>query len=360
MKGSWLAASLVMAAAASLPARVVRADGDGPAEAQALFNQGLALVRQAKTSSDPHDLDDAIGKFLAAYRLAPRPHALFNAAITEQRIGRFADAAHHYRQLLHNPACDASLVAQIQKHLADASEKVAVIELEAPPGADIAIDGALLGDKAPLADPIDLMPGKHSIETRMNASASIEIDVLAGTKQTVRIGFAAPPTASPPEAAPTSLQPPSQAPASPSSSGPEAALAASPDTGHGQPAFWSTRRMIGVAVAGAGVVSFVLSGVFQAQSSSDQNSANSIRGMLGTSDCNGPNPKSQCTALNDAYSSQDRNQTISRVFLGAGIGGVLVGAALFFWPQPAAATRTAVLVPFASSQGAGVRIEGDL
>jgi hypothetical protein len=205
------------------------------------------------------------------------------------------------------------------------------------------------------------MPGKHSIETRMNASASIEIDVLAGTKQTVRIGFAAPSAASPADASPATVQPaPAPSPVA-SSAGAEAAVpAVSPDTGHAHPSFWTTRRAIGVAVAGVGVVSFVLSGVFQAQSSSDQNHASSLRSQLGPSDCNGPNPKSQCSALSDAYSAQDRDLTLSRVFLGAGIGGVLVGGALFFWPQPAPAAHAAVVEPFALPHGGGLRIQGDL
>jgi hypothetical protein len=365
MKRSWLAASLLLAAISSLPARVARADDDASAQALVLFNEALAIVHQAKTTGDSHELDDAIRKFLAAYRLAPRPHALFNAALTEQRVGRLADALHHFRLLLRNPACDAALIVQIEKHISDLEEKVAVIQLEAPAGADIAIDGALLGEKAPLVDPIDLMPGKHSIETRMNASASIEIDAAAGTKQTVRIGFGSPPVASPTPATIASAQPqpPSSASSPASSFATEPASAIEPDSSHAHASFWSTRRTIAVAVAGAGVVSLVLSGVFQGRSSADQDSASGLRAHLLPSDCSGPDGSMglpDCAALHDAYAAQDRDETVSRVFLGVGVGGVLVGAALFFWPQPAAPTHTAVLVPFASSQGGGLRLQGDL
>lgn len=357
MRRLWLAAFLLLPAATVFPERFALADPDAAAQAQVIFNEALALVARAKTGGDARVYDEAIGKFLAAYRLSPRPNALFNAALTEEKIGRPADAMHHFRQLSHNPACGPVLAAQIDKHLAELGGKVAVIQLDAPAGADIAVDGGLTGEKAPLPDPIDLLPGKHTIEARMNVSASIEIDAVAGTKQTLRIGFGAPP-AEPQAAAPT--QGPLLAASSTGTANAEATTRAGEDTGQGGPPFWNTRRVLGLSVAGLGVASLVLSAVFESQSSSDKDKASSIRAGLSPSSCYGPVPAaaSDCASLNDAYSGQNRDEDLSRVFLGVGVGAAVAGAALFFWPQSAPARAS--VAPFPVRQGAGLALQGEL
>jgi hypothetical protein len=322
-----------------------------------LFDEGLALLAKPKAPGDTHAYDDAIAKFLAAYRTFPRPNALFNAALTEEKIGRSADAIHHFRQLSHNPACTAELKSQIEKHIADLSAKVATVVLDAPAGADIAIDGAATGDRAPLTDPIDLLPGRHTIEAKLGVSASIEIDAVAGTKQTLRIGLVAPPAASQP--APPS--PPSLPSTPPSSAatvdgqpppGPPADWSAPPAP------FWSTRRTVGVVIAGAGAASLVASAIFQVASSHQRDQAASIGGKLGPSGCYGPSVMATCASLNDAFAAQDRDEDLSRVFLATGIAGVALGAVVVLWPQ-AAPARTA-LVPFTVRQGAGLQVEGEL
>jgi hypothetical protein len=324
-----------------------------------LFDEGLALLAKPKAPGDAHAYDDAIAKFLAAYRMSPRPNALFNAALTEEKIGRPADAIHHFRQLSHNPACTAELKSQIEKHIADLSAKVATVVLDAPAGADIAIDGAATGDRAPLSDPIDLLPGRHTIEAKLGVSASIEIDAVAGTKQTLRIGLVAPPAASQPAApAPPTLAstPPGNA-ASVDGQPPPGP----PADGSAPPApFWSTRRTVGVVIAGAGAGSLVASALFQVASSHQRDQAASLGATLGPSGCTGPTASAMatCASLNDAFAAQDRDEDLSRVFLATGIAGVALGAVVVLWPQ-AAPARTA-LVPFTVRQGAGLQLEGEL
>jgi hypothetical protein len=323
-----------------------------------LFDEGLALLAKPKAPGDAHAYDDAIAKFLAAYRMSPRPNALFNAALTEEKIGRPADALRHFRQLSHNPACSPDLRSQIEKHVADLSAKVATVVLDAPSGAEIAVDGAPTGDRAPLPDPIDLPPGRHTIEAKLGVSASIEIDAVAGTRQTLRIGLVAPPAAS--QAAPPAPASPPLAPSA-STARVDAQPLPSPvqDSAATQTPFWSTRRTVGVVIAGAGAASLVASAIFQVASSHQRDQAASIGGMLGPSGCYGSTPSTMatCGSLSDAFAAQDRDEDLSRGFLAAGIAGVVLGAVVVLWPQ--GPSRTA-LVPFPVRQGAGLQVEGQL
>jgi hypothetical protein len=324
-----------------------------------LFDEGLALLAKPKAPGDVHAYEDAIAKFLAAYRMSPRPNALFNAALTEEKIGRPADAIRHFRQLSHNPACSGELRSQIEKHVAELSAKVATVVLDAPAGAEIAVDGAPTGDRAPLPDPIDLLPGRHTIEAKLGVTASIEIDAVAGTRQTLRIGLVAPPAASQP-AAPAPSAPPSTPPASTASVDGQPLPSPGADSTAIQTPFFSTRRTIGVAIAGAGAASLVASAIFQVESSHQRDQAASIGGKLGPSGCYGPTPSGMatCGSLSDAFAAQDRNEDLSRGFLAAGIAGVVLGAVVVLWPQ-AGPARTAV-VPFTVRQGAGLQVEGEL
>jgi hypothetical protein len=360
MKRRGPAASVFLLAACLATVGIARAsDPDPAAQAQVLFDEGLALLAKPKGPGDAHAYDDAVTKFLAAYRMSPRPNALFNAALTEEKISRPADAIRHFRQLSHNPACSTELRSQIEKHVADLSSKVATIVLDAPAGAEIAVDGASTGDRAPLTDPIDLLPGRHTIEAKLGVSASIEIDAVAGTRQTLRIGLVAPPAASqPPPTAPSSL--PSGPSANTSVVDPQPLPGPTADSTASQVPFWSTRRTVGVVIAGAGAASLVASAIFQVASSHQRDQAASIGGMLGPSGCYGPAPSATttCASLNDAFAAQDRDEDLSRGFLAAGIAGVALGAVVVLWPQ-AGPARTAV-VPFTVRQGAGLQVEGEL
>jgi hypothetical protein len=248
------------------------------------------------------------------------------------------------------------LSAQVGKHITELAGNVATIQLEAPAGSEILVDGTSVGEKAPLADPIDLMPGRHAIQARSNGATSIEIDAIAGTKQVLRIETAAAPAA------------PSLVPAPASSQAAQPIDASSPSDAHtvvdsaaaeSQPPFWTTRRKWAVGVAGVGVASLVVSGVFQAQSNSDKDQATSIGAGLGSSACSGAMPPSACGALNDAYAAQDRELTLSRVFLGVGIAGVAAGAAMFLWPESSSRGHTAI-VPLAVPRGGGLQLQGEL
>jgi hypothetical protein len=351
------ALAILTGAALLSQGRVAFADPESSAKAEVLFKEGLVLVQQGTAEGDSRKLEEATRKFLTAYGFDPRPNALFNAALTEQKLNRPAEAIHHFRQILHNPACDSKLTAQVGKHIAELAPNVATIQLDAPPGAEILVDGASLGEKAPLADPIDLMPGRHAIQARSNGATSIEIDALAGTKQVLRIETATPP--GPTSSAPvtTSSQPPRPIESAPSN---EPRAAVDQPAAESSPPFWTTRRKLAVGVAGVGVASLVVSGIFGAESNSDKNQANSIKSGLNLDGCTGAMPPSACSALNSAYAAQDREWTLSRVFLGVGIAGIAAGAALFLWPQSSAGAPHTTVAPLALPHGGGLQLRGEL
>ena len=226
------------------------------------------------------------------------------------------------------------------------------IEVSAPVGSTIWLDGNPAGT-APLAEPLAVMPGKHTVEVR-DQDGGQHVDVEAFSAKSIGVDLH-PVAPTPPQA------PAAAAAAQPSSAAPAAPLAGSNSSENPQPVsypgFWTRPPIWGGAVAGAGVVSLVVGTAFVVQTQQDANHVSSLSASLGPTGCSA-GQASNCATLQSAHSDQSRDFTLTAVFLGVGSAAVLGGAALFFWPQPR--SDAATLLPMVSPQGVGIQLRGEL
>jgi hypothetical protein len=335
------------------------------AEAQARFQEGLAL-------HDAGREDEAYAKFVQAYAMVHSPSVLFNLARTEELTGRLLDARTHFLQYVDlppdTPKVSASLRQKAREFLAEMEARLGQLTITATDGATIVVDGQALGENAPIAKPVHVMPGSHSVEAQLgNRSAKIVLTIHAGEVQTVALQVAAPSAAPegalpaaagdsrppenahPPLAAPTSLPvavslgsaPPSDAPADQARDG------------------WSGTRSWLAPVVGIGALAAIGTGVgLQLAAKGDADRAHELSTKLptGNSVCvqtSDPN----CQPLYDAnHSGQDKRNLAIPFFIA---GAALAAATLvvLVWPGGKPNTKTALHLS-ASPASAGLQLRG--
>jgi hypothetical protein len=284
------------------------------------------LLREAKDDYSAGRYEQSRAKLDEACNLAHTPNCVHNLAMAELRAGHPLEAYKHFREAFSVPTAtwmqNDEAVSDARKMMAEAYAAVGHVQIRAPEGALVSVDGTPV-DRT--AGPVDVAPGSHVVEARLGAQIGrVQVDARAGAVDTVTLGLESPSgaAATPPPAA----APPAQHDAAgPPSSGPTAggALPDNPaDAAGSSRPFWTTRRWVGVAAAGVGVVSFVLDGVFygQAKSTTDAPTHNTYAAL-----------------------------TIATV--GVGALGVAGGALLVLWPD--AAPKTSV-VPVVSPAYGGL------
>lgn len=137
------------------------AEGGSVAEARRHFRQGVALFNDG-------DLEAALMEFRTSHRLNPLPAVLYNIALVERDLHRYAHAAATLRRYL------AEGTAEPERRRADAEELVEEIEALLAtvviacdqPGASVFVDGELAG-RTPLDAPLRLSTGRHELEVRL-------------------------------------------------------------------------------------------------------------------------------------------------------------------------------------------------
>ncbi|HZU81292.1 MAG TPA: tetratricopeptide repeat protein [Polyangiaceae bacterium] len=141
--------------------------------------------------------DEAAREFRESYRLAPRPDLLYNVAQSYLRQGDAARAMEFYRRYLEaDPkARDRAAIEATVAGLARQVGRVRVVN--APPGAEVLVDGAPVG-VAPLAEPVEASAGRARVEVRAGDGSgrrAIEVAVAPGAE--VVADFAPPPPPAP-------------------------------------------------------------------------------------------------------------------------------------------------------------------
>jgi hypothetical protein len=297
-----------------------------PAERDALarFEEGLQRVKAG-------DFDAARLSFVEAYAALHRPRILWNLALSEEKTGRTLEALTHFRQVAADSGAVEADRADARVHVSALSNQTGHIDVQAPAGAVIAVDGARVPDTTPLSDPLDVEPGHHVVEAKLGEStASLTID--AGSGLTVHADFSAmnavkpPPPPSPAEPSPVApSQVPDEPPAEPSS-----------EPGLG--------RAVAVGGLAAGAVAAVTVGVILAGKSRDErNTAAAYGAQYGPSACATPGV-SICAQWNDAVENQRRDAAwATGLYVG---GGVLAAGAVVTWlAWPSGTSRWAKLLP---------------
>lgn len=151
-------------------------DPDAKARAQVILKEGTQLYQQGSFA-------DALEKFENAYAVFPSPKLLFNIGQANRELGRPVEAMSAFERF-QAEATDVSpeLFSEARRSVDQLSRKTGKLIIDCDtPGSEIAIDGKGVG-KAPLADPIRVMPGQHQVTaTHPRSSPAIEtVTVNAG------------------------------------------------------------------------------------------------------------------------------------------------------------------------------------
>jgi len=334
-------ATAVFSAALAIGSAPARAADISTREAEARFQEGLARVKS-------HDFEAARVSFAQAYAVLHRPQILWNLALAEEKTGHVVEALQHFRAVAEDPSAGPDR-PNAQRHVDSLMELTGHIEVKAPPGAQVSIDGGTVFT-APLASAIDVVPGRHVVDVDVAVGPrSRPVEVAEG--QIAHLDFL------PPEAAAAAA--PAVAPSPPPA--PEASavhVAGAPSDTTTPPGPSSPARTITTAsLGGAAVVAIGLGIYFGLQSRSEASSVNGYLSGHGSSYCTVPTAmnSSTCTQWNNAYQAQNRDGVVSDVAYVA--GGVFAAAAVatwFLWPRESRGSAAWVL-PEAGPSSAGLR-----
>lgn len=301
-------------------------------EAETRFQEGLALYEKGS-------INEARVKLVQAYAVLGRPNILWNLAVAEFYSSRTLESIRHMRKLLKAPDADPRDLKVARETFIPALEKVTGrIAVTAPKGLSVTVDGEPAG-LAPLADPIDVLPGRHVVvASGPNGSSSIDVEVLAGqavaatVADTGESGSSKDPTARP-AAAPSLAD--------------ERERSAEPDSP-------TARNVTVIALGGSALVATAIGIGFLAKASAAEDEAATIRGGIG----GGPASCAQtstpdCMRLREATADEASFSNVSTGFF-AGAVALAVGAGLTYllWPsrQPPARARGG-FAPAASGGG---------
>ncbi len=325
----WLAVALATAAPAW-------ADDKATRDAQARFVEGLDRVKAG-------DFEAARVSFMQAYAVLHKPDILWNLALAEQKSGHPVEAIGHFKQVRKAARSDADR-AGADRHIAELMDQTAHIEVSAPSGAQVTVDGAAMG-MSPLPEPLDVAAGKHHVEVAVAAGDTRAADAEAVTGQVVRVSFLQTQAVVTPA---PGTPPPAVAPAPP----PPPPADTTPPASSGGSTFWDARGITVVSIGGLAVVSAALGLSFGIVSNNDSSTASTLRQQ--NPSCAGSSSPG-CQQLASTTSSQHSAYVTSEGFwIGAAVLAVGAAATWFLWPKASSSAGASVQVlPAASPGGAG-------
>ena len=330
----------VLATIVALSTNAHAGDDKDAREAKERFVEGIARARAG-------DWEGARRSFQQSVAVLPTQTAVFNLALAEEKCARPVEALTHFKDYVHRYTLSDDERAQARRHIGDLTDKTGHIEIQAPSGVILTLDGATNGGTTPLLEPIDVLPGHHVVEAKLvRGPKSMTVDVGAG--QVVRMAFAADGEEKPLSATGTAASTLATASAahdaqqSPPETPPE-----SSDRGSNV----SSGRVITVAALGGTAVAAALLGLyFGQQSNTDANKLPALRSSNPT--CPGSDG---CQQLQDAASSaHSEHVTADGLFVVSAVLAAASVATWVFWPQSSGANAARVhIVPSMGTAGVG-------
>jgi hypothetical protein len=303
------------------------------------------LLRRGTEAFLHQDYEAARAQFARAYELAAKPKTLLQLGLAELHSDHPVEAVAHLREYLTHTEQPADKLEVVRtKWLPRAEARTARLDITAPTGAEVSIDGVVQG-LAPLPS-IVVCEGAHDVLARQGALEQTQ-HVSAHGGELVDVSF--------------ELTGPSPADAAPS---PSVANAASTPVAAPEPtpATSSNAKWITVLATGGGAVVAAGIGIGFAlasqQSSKDTQATRSLIDVADSqrawsgSECSAPSSStaSLCSRLDSQSASQNRQATASNWAYGvAGVLGAASVASFLLWPgssvrlQPMVGGRTAGL-----------------
>jgi hypothetical protein len=370
MRKLWLATAVCFVgwgtALASTPAWAESAaDGAPTEEARARFREGVRFYDHGK-------YEQARVAFLQAYALTSHSSILMNLAWSCLKSGHFLEAEKYFKRFM------SESKEMTDKQIADATEglnqsqsHLGRLEVQAPAGATLLVDGAGAGT-APLAEPIELEAGHHTAQVKDADAADVQsVVIVAGrTAQVTLRGkavAAAPPPAEPAE---TSTSPEHDTAEESSAEGAHARVEAPPAN---HPGLLAVPRNVvpaivvgGLALAGYGTAIGFFLAKQSATSSRSQNEAY-INGHLPPSissfSCNAPPTAtlaSECSVINKENDEITADALVANIALGVGLAAT--AGVIIYWlaaeKRGAAPTTGVVVTPIVGSGVGGLSLAG--
>jgi len=381
MKPRPLAVALLLAfapAASAAPAWAQAASEDPTtAVARARFKEGVEFY-------DKYQYEQARAAFLQAYALKKHPAVLLNLAWSCLKSGHSLEAERYFKQFLsEGKEITDKQRADANDGLNQAHGKIGRIEVSAPAGTEVTIDGDRVGS-APLPESVAVEPGAHTLTFKGpdSATETQSVTVLGGEKAVARFGKggggaagagAAPPPPAPPSEAPT----PAPAAAAPEEAPGEAEHPPARQKAHHEaskrgpldPPSNFVPVVLGGILTAAGIgVAIGMNGSKQ----SAQNNANATaQKVLSHMDSCPPPPNSNIQGLADIcnqYQSDindvNSDATIANVALAVGIAAF--AGTVIYWltadkgdeKDSSSATASPVVIPIIGSTSGGLSVSG--
>jgi hypothetical protein len=151
------------------------------AEARRHFELGVAHF-------DREEWQASLVEFLQSRTILPTKANTKNAAICLRKVGRFDESLDMFERLVRDfPDLSTEERSLVEREIAELHASVGTVQVDdAPPGADVAIDGFDRG-MTPLAGPIRLAAGIHTVRVTKDGSLPFETRIDLAGKQSVVI-----------------------------------------------------------------------------------------------------------------------------------------------------------------------------
>lgn len=312
MRRSTLLVPVLLLALATPFAARAQAPGDPPAEPPADTTSPLDDDLAAKHSADglaaaqKGDWQAAYTSYRAAHAIRPTDPTVGALGDAAYHLGKYREAAEYLSIYLQKTAATASPAARAaaESALADARQRVGVLTITAPVGAEVFVNHVLAG-KAPLAGEVFVEPGKCDLEARSSTgevgrqTATVE----KGKSAAVTLIFGMEPAPLPTATATTTAAP--TATIAPSG-GPRREI-----------------QIVGASVAaGAAVVGAILLGVSRTKASDEDGLRQELSSLGKGNVCVAASRDPRCDQVKDAAGAADAlTNSGAWLLIGAGVVG---------------------------------------
>ena len=174
---------------ARAPGGAAAAPADHPGEEASIhFKRGLQLF-------DEGDYTLALVEFERAYQLAPNYRALYNIALVDMQLGRYADAARTLDQYLHDggDVIAPARRAEVTRTLGELRLRTATVDISLNvPVAEVTLDGKPV-DPSRLHGPMVIDAGEHTLRATAPGFVSQDrtVTLAGGDRASVRLELVA-------------------------------------------------------------------------------------------------------------------------------------------------------------------------
>ncbi len=152
-------------------------------DARLHFDRGVSLL-------NVQNFEGALAEFERSYAISPRPSVLLNIGVALQSLHRYPEAARTMEHYLRDAGTlSPARRAEVQNGIDQMRALFAHVRVDAQPaGATVRVDGIVAGT-APLAEPVEVGPGRHQIEVELNGQtvARQDVTIASGEERSIRI-----------------------------------------------------------------------------------------------------------------------------------------------------------------------------